>query len=165
MIVRLRFCLWVGMLGLAILLGLSAQDAQAAPAESVTEIKRQLDHRVPGGVAVLAIGAHSQKPQAFFNDAPVLVLADEKQQWWAVVGLSLDTTVGEQQLTVRATTSDQKVTAVPFEVTTKTYRSQHITLKDRAMVSPPPATLTRIKQELDTQIAGYQTFLTVCHRT
>lgn len=156
--VRFRSCLWVGMLGLAFLLGLSAHNAQAAPAESITEIKRQLDHRVPGGVAVLAIGTHTQKPQAFFNDAPVLVMASDQQQWWAVVGLSLDTTVGEQQLTVRATSPDQKVTTVPFVVTTKTYRSQHITLKDRAMVSPPPATLTRIKQELDTQIAGYQTF-------
>ena len=158
MIIRLRFGLLASFLGLALAFGLSTQNAQATPAESVTEIKRQLDHRVPGGVAVLAIGTHPQKPQAFFNDAPVLVLADEKQQWWAVVGLSLDTTVGKQQLTVRSTPSEQTVTAVPFEVATKTYRSQHIRLKDRAMVSPPPATLARIKQELDTQIAGYQTF-------
>jgi murein DD-endopeptidase MepM/ murein hydrolase activator NlpD len=157
-IVRLRFCLWAGLLGIAILIGLSTQGAQGAPAESVTEIERQLDHRVPGGVAVLAIGTHTQKPQAFFNDAPVLVLADDKQQWWAVVGLSLDTTVGKQQLTVRSTPSDQTIVNVPFEVASKTYRSQHITLKDRAMVSPPPATLARIKQELKIQIAGYQTF-------
>ncbi len=154
----LRFCLWVGFWSLVILSGPSVKGAQAGPTESVTEIKRQLDHRVPGGVAVLAIGTHTQKPQAFFNDNPVLVLADDKQQWWAVVGLSLDTTVGKQHLSVRATPSDQEMTSVPFEVTTKTYRSQHITLKDRAMVSPPPATLARIKQELDTQIAGYQTF-------
>lgn len=155
---RFRFCLEAGFWGLAILMGLIALGAQAAPAESVTEIERQLNHRVPGGVAVLAIGAHTQKPEAFFNNAPVFVLADDKQQWWAVVGLSLDTTVGEQHLTVRATSTDQKVTSVPFEVATKTYRSQHITLKDRAMVSPPPATLARIKQELEAQIAGYQTF-------
>lgn len=158
MIVRLRFGLLASFLGLALAFGLSTQNAQATPAESVSEIKRQLDHRVAGGVAVLAIGTHPQKPQAFFNDAPVLVLADEKQQWWAVVGLSLDTTVGKQQLMVRSAPSGQAVTYVPFEVATKTYRSQHITLKDRAMVSPPPATLARIKQELKIQIAGYQTF-------
>ncbi len=158
MTTRLRFCLLTGLLGLAILLGLSAQDTQAAPTESVAEIKRQLDHRVPGGVAVLAIGTHTQKPEAFFNDAPVLVLTENKQQWWAVVGLSLDTTVGKQQLQVRSKSSDQSVMFVPFEVISKTYRSQKIRLKDRAMVSPPPATLARIKQELETQIAGYQTF-------
>lgn len=158
MIVVLRFCVLAGFLGLGILLGLSAQGAQATPDESVIEIKRQLDHRVPGGVAVLALGAHTQKPQAFFNDAPVLVLADSKQQWWAVVGLSLDTAVGKQQLSVRATPSDKTVTSVPFEVASKTYRSQHIRLKDQAMVNPPPETLARIKQETDIQMAGYQTF-------
>jgi len=137
---------------------LLAAPASAAPSESVAEIRKQLDQRVPGGVAVLPLGPHRGKPTAIFNNSPVLVIADDKKNWWAVVGLSLDTPLGEQQLQVIAPNASQPVALVPFVVEHKTYRSQHIRLKDKAMVSPDPRTLARIEQELNIQLAGYQTF-------
>ena len=149
MVLRLFFGLVMGLLLVA---------AQAAPLESLSALKRQLDQRVPGGVAVLALGSHAEKPNAFFNEAPVLVIADEQGNWWAVVGLSLDTVVGKQLLQVHSPLTGKPIEPVSFHVEPKTYQSQHIRLKDRAMVSPPPETLARIEQELIIQRAGYQTF-------
>lgn len=153
------WCRWFITLSLTLLF---AAVAQAAPSESVSEIRRQLDQRVPGGVAVLSLGAHTQKPHALFNDAPVLVISDDQQNWWAVVGLSLDTAVGEQQLQVKvqvqAAGAERTIELVPFEVKPKTYRSQHIRLKDKAMVSPDPQTLVRIREEINIQRAGYEIF-------
>jgi murein DD-endopeptidase MepM/ murein hydrolase activator NlpD len=152
------FVRWFGLWVSLSLILLLATVAQATPSESVQEIRRQLDQRVPGGVAVLALGAYPDKPVARFNGSPVLVIADDQQQWWAVVGLSLDTAVGQQQLEVLPPGPQQSVKLVPFTVAPKTYRSQHIRLKDKAMVSPDATTLARIEQELIIQRAGYETF-------
>lgn len=131
---------------------------KANPMDSVTAIRQQLDQRVPGGVAVVAVGPSETKPSVQYQGSPVLTIADADQQWWAVVGLSLDTPAGPQSLTVSAASTNEAARRVAFKVVDKTYRSQHIRLKNKAMVSPKPSTLARIKEELDIQISGYQTF-------
>ncbi|UOD49636.1 peptidoglycan DD-metalloendopeptidase family protein [Orrella daihaiensis] len=130
---------------------------QTLSANSVFELQQQLHHPVPGGVAVvpiMAIGETGSAPQAFLGDHRVLVMADDKS-WWAIVGVPLTTEPGSIDLNV-STPDSRRTIAVkiePYE-----YKSQHITLKDRAMVSPPPKTLERIKSELAEQIAAYGTF-------
>ncbi|MFO7746181.1 MAG: peptidoglycan DD-metalloendopeptidase family protein [Orrella sp.] len=132
--------------------------AQANPADSIATVRQQLDQRVPGGVAVIALGQFQDQPNVLFQNTPVLTIADDNQQWWAVVGLALDTPVGAHFLEVVRESTSESPRRVTFNVANKTYRSQHIRLKNKAMVSPNPSTLARIKEELDIQINGYQTF-------
>lgn len=105
-------------------------------------------------MSVLNKSESATPPEVFLNNHRVLVL-EEESNWWAIVGISLDTQPGTISLEVR---TPQTKTLVPLEVKPFTYKSQHITLKDRAMVSPPPKTLERIKAELSEQLAAYGTF-------
>jgi murein DD-endopeptidase MepM/ murein hydrolase activator NlpD len=132
-----------------------AMSSMPALAQSVAEIRQQLHRPFPGGVVVLPLGKAHQSPTVTFNGHSTLTLQDQTKAWWAVVGLPLDTRPGAQEIEVR---TPENVVRLPFDVVDKTYRSQHITLKDTAMVSPPPATLARIKRELEVQVEAYKTF-------
>ena len=55
------------------------------------------DRRVPGGVALLPLGAHAQRPQAWSGEVPVLV-AGGPAGWTAVVGIPLAAVPGLAQL-------------------------------------------------------------------
>jgi murein DD-endopeptidase MepM/ murein hydrolase activator NlpD len=88
---------------------------------------------VPGGVAVISLGSVSASavtPQTWFGDQPVLVTSDH-DQWYAVVGLSLDMKPGSHELRVQmgGVTKTQD-----FVVNTKKYPEQHITLEDKSKV-------------------------------
>ena len=88
---------------------------------------------VPGGVAVIALNAVSasaEAPQAWLGEQPVLVTA-EANRWYAVVGLALDTPAGPHELRVK--TGDQTST-LSFTVSPKHYPEQRITLKDTSKV-------------------------------
>lgn len=127
----------------------------------MAELRQKLHRPVPGGVAVVPVmakpasSADSQTvPEAYLDGQKVLVLADDSS-WWAIIGIPLTTSPGEISLTVK---TPKTQTVVPIEIKPFEYKSQHITLKDRAMVSPPPKTLERIKSELSEQLAAYGTF-------
>ncbi len=55
------------------------------------------DRRVPGGVALLPLGAHAQRPRAWSGEVPVLVAGDTSR-WIAVVGIALAAPPGPAQL-------------------------------------------------------------------
>src|SRR5450759_5318849 len=58
-----------------------------------------LSSNVPGGVAIIPLGsvsASADTPQTWLGDQPVLVTSDH-DQWYAVVGLSLDMTPGSHE--------------------------------------------------------------------
>ena len=105
----------------AVLLSLGvAQGAAALPRES----------RVPGGVALIPLGgvvAGQPAPHARLGDQPVLVGSDDGQ-WLAVVGLALDLAPGAHELRVGTQAGEER--SIAFEVRTKTYPAQHVTLKD-----------------------------------
>lgn len=126
-----------------------------ASAETLQAIRQQLHQPVPGGVVVLPLGMQPSAPEVKFKGHRTLVLPGDSGDWWAVVGLPLDTQPGRQTVQVRM---GGQATTLTFDVRDKTYRSQHIKLKDGAMVSPPPETLARIKRELDIQNQAYQVF-------
>jgi murein DD-endopeptidase MepM/ murein hydrolase activator NlpD len=54
---------------------------------------------VPGGIAIVNLGAAPQRPSATFNGKQVLVLGDEKS-WQAVVGIPLAAKPGKETLRV-----------------------------------------------------------------
>jgi hypothetical protein len=129
----------------------------SAFAQPLADIKEQLHKPVPGGVVVLEVLAREQSPTApivTFDDQRVLVMSDD-QSWWAIVGIPISTEPGLLSVAVQ---TPLHTTTVPFTIEPYRYREQHITLKDRAMVTPPPQTLERIKAELQVQIEGYQTY-------
>ncbi len=104
---------------------------------------------VPGGVAIVPLGdapAGAEKPEARLGDRPVLVTSDH-HQWYAVVGLSLDTAPGEHELDVSV---GGKARAQAFKVEAKHYPEQHITLKDKSKIELAPADLARAEREIST---------------
>ena len=102
---------------------------------------------VPGGVAVIPLGevaAGAGMPMSWLEGQPVLVTADQGQ-WYAVVGLGLNTKPGSHELLVK-TGSETKT--LSFEVGTKDYPEQHVTIKDNGKVELSPENQTRAASEI-----------------
>lgn len=98
---------------LLLICGVSAAQAAAFPR----------DQRVPGGVAVIALGAASTKPTARLGDKPVLVVGSEAG-WTALVGIALSAKAGEAQLSVEGgAVSNPSFTVKPFK-----YAEQRLTV-------------------------------------
>lgn len=124
----------------------------AVPALAQGFIGRTLDMPVPGGVAVVPLGAASQAPQASYAGRRVMVIRDSDRRWVALVGIPLGTRPGRQALRV------QGGPEAAFEVRAKEYATQRITLKNRRQVSPDPDDLKRIERELDQQLTAYRAY-------
>jgi len=102
---------------------------------------------VPGGIAVVplcSISACATAPSTWFGNQPVLVTAD-RDQWYAVIGLALDTTPGAHELRVQI---GGEVMPFAFVVIPKVYPEQRITLKDKSKVELSPADLARAEREI-----------------
>lgn len=91
--------------------------------------------RVPGGVAVLALGASAQAPKVSYNGAPVLVIGDAAE-WTAVVGVALGAKPGAAAVLV-----ERSATSLPqrqsFAIEPATYAEQ------RLKVAPGKVDLTK----------------------
>jgi murein DD-endopeptidase MepM/ murein hydrolase activator NlpD len=106
-----------------------------------------LSSNVPGGVAIIPLGSVStgtDTPQTWLGDQPVLVTSDHGL-WYAVVGLPLDVTPGSHELRVKI---GGVTTTLDFEVNTKKYPEQHITLEDKSKVELSAADEARADREL-----------------
>ena len=106
-----------------------------------------LSSNVPGGVAIIPLGsvsAGADTPQTWFGDQPVLVTSDH-EQWYAVVGLSLDVTPGAHELRVKI---GDVTKTLDFVVNAKDYPEQHITLADKSKVDLSAADEARAEREI-----------------
>jgi murein DD-endopeptidase MepM/ murein hydrolase activator NlpD len=121
------------------------------PAHAEGFLTRLLDKPVPGGVAVVGLGNGGSKPAARYDGKPVLVVREDDQRWIAIVGIPLSVKAGRQSLDVDGRPEG-------FSVESRTYREQHITLKNQRQVNPNPADLKRIERELDEQTRAYRQF-------
>ncbi|EJC65494.1 hypothetical protein QWA_01510 [Alcaligenes faecalis subsp. faecalis NCIB 8687] len=140
------------LIGAATVWGLTAPWwAHAAPPAG-TFIERTLHHPVPGGVAVLDLGTAATMPVANFNGQRVLVIQDADRHWKAIVGLDLKTRPGQHSLVV------QGQPAVGFQVGSKRYREQRITLKNKSHVNPDPQQQARFEREYEEQMQAYASF-------
>ena len=104
---------------------------------------------VPGGVAIVQIGntlTHKQKPQAWFDNQPVLVTSNLKS-WYAVIGLPLNTKPGRYQLNV---TMGNKSKVFNFRVKNKKYPEQRIVIEDKGKVELNPEDEARAVREIAT---------------
>jgi murein DD-endopeptidase MepM/ murein hydrolase activator NlpD len=82
---------------------------------------------VPGGVAVVALGAAAVRPKVRLHGERVLVTGDAIE-WNAVVGISLDAAPG-QSLVLDIEREGQKPDRRSIAVETKQYATQHLTVK------------------------------------
>jgi murein DD-endopeptidase MepM/ murein hydrolase activator NlpD len=119
-------------LPLLLLAGLTAGAAEL-PKES----------RVPGGVALVPVPGSDIAPTVIFNTHRVAVVRKD-EQWIAVVGIPLAEKPGELKLKVSTPSGTSEV---PFRITDKSYRTQHLTIKNQRQVDPNPDDLKRISGE------------------
>lgn len=112
------------------------------------------ESRVPGGIAIVPIPVQSAAPEATFENRQVAVIRDDAG-WKAIVGIPLSTEPGAKTLKVQ----DQgKTLEVPFRVSEKQYRTQHLTIKNERQVSPNPEDLKRIAAETKRSSTALQSF-------
>jgi murein DD-endopeptidase MepM/ murein hydrolase activator NlpD len=112
------------------------------------------ESRVPGGIALVALPAAQTPPVAKVDGKRVAVVKQD-ENWIAIVGISLDTPAGEHKIVVD--TGEGSV-EVPFRVTDKSYRTQHLTIKNERQVTPNPDDLKRIAAEQNRSRAALQRF-------
>ena len=99
---------------------------------------------VPGGVAVIALGEAAQAPRAHYGGKRVLVTRDEGQ-WYAIVGLPLETAPGSHDLEVER--GDGGRERIRFDVVDKVYETQRLVIKDQRKVEPNAEDMKRIRAE------------------
>ena len=114
-------------------------------------ISRLLHKPVPGGVAVIELPLQEQSPKATYQGKPVLVIKEDGKRWIAIVGIPLTVKPGKQTLEANGQT-------LSFDVGSKHYREQRITLKNQEQVTPNNSNLKRIERELAEQTKAYKTF-------
>lgn len=102
---------------------------------------------VPGGVAIVELGAAAERPSATFGGRRVMVLADPERHgsWIAVVGIALAADPKKRQtLTVRA--GDGAAREIAFALAPKRYAEQRLTVAPRH-VDLSPQDLARYERE------------------
>ena len=106
---------------------------------------------VPGGVALLRLADRdAAPPRAWFQEKPVLVW-QRGDGWYALVGLPLTIEPGVHALrTATAQAAPPREESLRFEVQPKAYPVQHVRIKDKRKVTPPPEDMERIEREQKT---------------
>ena len=120
------------------------------------------ESRVPGGIAILDLGAGQEPPGAvIFNDhrAPVLRMAEG---WVALVGIPLEAAPGPNAALLRSASGapDRKIA---FEVAPKKYDEQRLKVAEKRHVDPSTEDLERIARErtrIDAALGHYSTEFT-----
>ena len=109
----------------------------------------------PGGVALVALGAGAQRPQALLGGVPLLVTGSPAG-WTAVVGLALDAPPGNAVLQVQRGPG-AAAEPVPFDVLPHRYAEQRLTVAP-GQVDLSAANLARHQRERAHQAGVINTF-------
>lgn len=98
---------------------------------------------VPGGIAVINVGASESPPVVTYKNKHIMTLYDNGT-WQAIVGIGLSEKPGEKyiQVSAQGIKTDYKFTVKEAE-----YESQYITLKSNKHVNLSKANLDRHKKE------------------
>ena len=131
---RFRHSTLTAVILVALTSGSATAHADGLPRES----------RVPGGVALVTVAPADEPKPLVTRDGANVWTVKRGGSWFAVLGLPLSTVPGEHLISV---SRDGAAQSVPFTVQNKRYPVQHVTLKDNAMVEPPPEVIARIDAE------------------
>ncbi len=129
------------LLGGACGLGFGAGIRTAGAATLITT-NLPRDSRVPGGVAVVRVGAGAQRPRVRFNGREVLVVGTA-DGWTAVVGLPLAVAVGPAAIEISVAGANR---SLPFTIAGKAYAEQRLTVPP-GKVDLSPTDLARYERE------------------
>lgn len=102
-------------------------------------------HAVPGGIAVIPLGAHAQRPRATFDGVPVLVVG-AADAWTAIVGIPLSAKPGRATLAVER--HGGRAEQHRFEIAAHAYDEQRLKVAP-AQVDLSKADLARFERERD----------------
>lgn len=127
-------------------------------ADAQGSLSQLLNHPVPGGIAVVALGTAPEAPAATYLGRKVMVVRDSDRQWIAVLGIGLSAPAGPAALQA---IDGHGAREVAFNIGHRAYKEQHIALKNKSQVNPDPAQLKRFDREYKEQIAAYSRFRTV----
>ncbi|HMO44688.1 MAG TPA: peptidoglycan DD-metalloendopeptidase family protein [Rubrivivax sp.] len=115
----------------------------AAPAAPAGDAGLPSERRVPGGVALLPLGAHARRPRAWSDEVPVLVAGDASR-WIAVVGIALAAPPGPARLRWQA---DGAAPAdAPYRIAPHRYAEQRLKVAP-GTVDLSPADRARYERE------------------
>jgi murein DD-endopeptidase MepM/ murein hydrolase activator NlpD len=120
--------------------------AIAAPVSPDAVPLTPVESRVPGGIALVDLGAAPSEPgPVMFNGyrAPVVRTGTT---WTAVIGIPLATTPGPQRAQLIGSNGKEQ-RSLPFVVGAKQYAEQRLTVQDQRKVDPNPDDLARIERE------------------
>ncbi|MEE9319904.1 MAG: peptidoglycan DD-metalloendopeptidase family protein [Granulosicoccus sp.] len=130
----LRSCFCLALISTAI--NANAASFQIAPFKH---------HPVPGGIAVVNLeSTAATRPQAQWKNRDVAVIADSGN-WWAIVGIMLNTAPGGQSLQIVEEKGNPR--SIAFVVQPHDYPEQRLIIKDKSKVNPAPYDMERIKRE------------------
>lgn len=100
---------------------------------------------VPGGVAVIPLGEDGETPpQVRFGDNTPVAVARQQGRWYALVGISLDSSPSQVHLNV---TGPRGSRTLEFDIGHKNYPTQRLVVRDTRKVEPRAEDLARIVQE------------------
>ncbi len=113
----------------------------SAPAQAA---QLPLAEPVPGGIAIIPLAPLVEpRPQASFEGRRVLITRNGNT-WEAVVGIPLSAKPGVHHL---ALTADGGKRELKFNILSKHYRTEYITLRDKHLVDPTAQDMVRIRRD------------------
>jgi len=146
----------LGALGLLALPTATFAAARTAPPATAQAGVWPRPLQVPGGVARLPLGPAAERPLAFADDVPLLVVGDARA-WTAVVGIALAAVPGPAHITVRAPDGGER--PVPYRIAPKRYSEQQLKVSPRT-VDLSPEDQARYERERAHQQMVMATFST-----
>lgn len=99
---------------------------------------------VPGGIVLLPITNNQIASSARYKEKK-LALVNNNGTDYLLVGLSLSTKTGSHTVNIRS--KQGKIEKINFKVNPKTYKSQHLTIKNKRKVNPYTKDMPRILSE------------------
>jgi murein DD-endopeptidase MepM/ murein hydrolase activator NlpD len=120
-----------------------------------------LESRVPGGIALLDLGAATNEPGPVFFNGHRTPVVPTVRGWTAVVGIPLDTEPGAHEAQLKS--ADARTNrSLPFVVAPKQYAEQRLQVENSHHVDPDKDDLQRIDAErvrIDRALNTYSTDL------
>ena len=99
---------------------------------------------VPGGIVLLPLNNNHIADSARFNKRKLALVSDEKTKY-LLIGLSLNTKPGTHY--IKISNKQGKTEKLNFDVKPKTYKTQHLTIKNKRKVNPYEKDMERILSE------------------
>lgn len=110
---------------------------------------------VPGGVALVQLGTMDTPPPTAWFEGKQAITIKPGEHWVAVVGIPLTAKPGQKSLEVRR---GKASTTLNFEVKSKDYPAQYLTIKNKRKVNPNADDMKRINAETERSTAALNRF-------